>query len=772
MTRSPSRHARRTAASVALLLPALALVGPVLTVTATPATAAASVPLTVGADDLGQQGNGAGPSRAIAGPVSGPTAVQVASGRDHGYLLDEGGRVWAWGDNSLGQIGDGTSVVRTAPVELSLTDVLAVESGHYHGLAIRSGGTVWTWGYGTLGQLGLGTTTTRRTPTQVAGLTGIRQVVAGRDMSYALTATGTVLAWGNNVNGEIGDGTTTRRTSPVPVPGLSGIVELSAGRNHALALDASGGVWAWGDNQYGQVGNGSTVDARSPVRIASAGYAHVDAGAQHSIGVRADGTVATWGRGYRGALGLGSTATRLAPTVVPGLSGIVDAGDGRDQSFAITADGHVWAWGYNSAGELGDGTTTQRSSPVLLPLTGIADAVSGSAHTIFLPAAPGGNIPPTAAFTSACTGLACAFDASGSTDVDGTVVAYAWAFGDGTTGEGSAPAHVYAEPGTYVVTLTVTDDGAATGAVVDGVTVTAPAGNVPPTASFTPACTGLACAFDASGSTDVDGTVVAYAWAFGDGTTGEGSAPAHLYAEPGTYVVTLTVTDDDAATGARTVSVTVAEPGTATPVAYVASAVADANALTHRVTIPASVAAGDGLVLALTVNTSAAVAAPAGVTGWTLVEQVAGIGYSTTVWTRTAAIGDAGAVVSVGVSALSKGELAVGAYRSTGPGVVTASAGALETVSRAAHTTPAVPVAAEGSVLVSIWSDKSSATTAMTAPLGTTARLLSSGSSGGRITLLWADSAPAPGTAGGLVAVADSASSKATMVSLVLAPRP
>jgi PKD repeat protein len=88
------------------------------------------------------------------------------------------------------------------------------------------------------------------------------------------------------------------------------------------------------------------------------------------------------------------------------------------------------------------------------------------------------NQPPTAAFTSSCTNLACSFDATASSDPDGTIAGYAWTFGDTTTGTGATPSHTYGSAGTYSVTLTVTDNGGQTGSVTHSVSVTAPAGQL------------------------------------------------------------------------------------------------------------------------------------------------------------------------------------------------------------------------------------------------------------------------------------------------------
>jgi PKD repeat protein len=75
----------------------------------------------------------------------------------------------------------------------------------------------------------------------------------------------------------------------------------------------------------------------------------------------------------------------------------------------------------------------------------------------------GGNAPPSARFTATCSGFDCTFDASASSDFDGTIVDYQWVFGDGGTGSGLVTSHSFPAAGTYPVELTVTDDEGASG---------------------------------------------------------------------------------------------------------------------------------------------------------------------------------------------------------------------------------------------------------------------------------------------------------------------
>jgi LysM repeat protein len=76
------------------------------------------------------------------------------------------------------------------------------------------------------------------------------------------------------------------------------------------------------------------------------------------------------------------------------------------------------------------------------------------------------------------------FDGSASTDADGTIESYEWDFGDGSErGTGATVTHGYTSAGSYVVTLTVTDNCGASSQTTVDVTITGP---TPPSSSETP----------------------------------------------------------------------------------------------------------------------------------------------------------------------------------------------------------------------------------------------------------------------------------------------
>lgn len=164
--------------------------------------------------------------------------------------------------------------------------------------------------------------------------------------------------------------------------------------------------------------------------------------------------------------------------------------------------------------------------------------------------------------TTGKTGQPLNFSGSNSRDNDGTINAYTWNFGDGVTANGMNVSHSYGQVGTYEVTLTVTDNGGATGSSTFIVQIS-DAIKTPPVAAINGPANGVVSqplSFDGTGSKDSDGQITSYTWDFGDGTSANGFNVSHTYAVSGTYKVTLTVIDNDGLNAQATQVVVIEEP--------------------------------------------------------------------------------------------------------------------------------------------------------------------------------------------------------------------
>ena len=97
------------------------------------------------------------------------------------------------------------------------------------------------------------------------------------------------------------------------------------------------------------------------------------------------------------------------------------------------------------------------------------------------PDPPGPNEPPIAQFSMDVQDgeapLPVLFDASASSDPDGSVASYAWDFGDGGTGSGAQATHSFDEAGLFQITLTVVDDRGGTASTQAPVFVSTAAGS-------------------------------------------------------------------------------------------------------------------------------------------------------------------------------------------------------------------------------------------------------------------------------------------------------
>ncbi|HEY0997380.1 MAG TPA: PKD domain-containing protein, partial [Gemmatimonadaceae bacterium] len=234
-----------------------------------------------------------------------------------------------------------------------------------------------------------------------------------------------------------------------------------------------------------------------------------------------------------------------------------------DASASTDPEGSPLTFGWR----FGDGTAATLATPVATHeyATGgsytvtlvVSDAHGGTAEQTATVLA---NRPPVAAITRTpgADPLVVGFSAAGSSDPDGDVLTYAWTFGDGTTaGNEATVEHRYAASGSFTATVTVTDAHGATAQAPVSFTL-----NRAPVASFTTAggTTPLSIVLDASGSSDPDGDALTYAWDFGDGSSGVGVTASRSYAAPGTYTVTLTVTDPSGASNQANRAVTLNPP--------------------------------------------------------------------------------------------------------------------------------------------------------------------------------------------------------------------
>ncbi|MHB9287018.1 PKD domain-containing protein [Halobacteriales archaeon Cl-PHB] len=207
-----------------------------------------------------------------------------------------------------------------------------------------------------------------------------------------------------------------------------------------------------------------------------------------------------------------------------------------------------YEWDFDGDGEVDSDSTTPIAT-FAYPANGTSVATltvtdaAGYSDTATVEIGVDGNEPVAEAGedVSVQPGETVTLDGSASTDDIG-IASYEWDFGDDATDVGEVVTHVYADPGTYTVTLTVTDgvgnnDSDTLTVTIDGEKPTPDAG-----AQNRHGKVDEVLGFDASASTD-NGGIASYQWTFGDGTTATGVTTSHAYDAADIYTVTLTVVD-------------------------------------------------------------------------------------------------------------------------------------------------------------------------------------------------------------------------------------
>jgi gliding motility-associated-like protein len=236
-----------------------------------------------------------------------------------------------------------------------------------------------------------------------------------------------------------------------------------------------------------------------------------------------------------------------------------------DKTVKGTGAVSSWLW------DFGDGNTSTQQNPGhtytksgKFTVTLVVTDANGCRNSIVKKDFITPNPPPDASFSASDT-TSCdvpktiQFKAA----TTGSGYTYLWDFGDGGTATGDSPLHDYNNLGTYTVSLTVTDASGCSGKLRKNEYIflgkekpnmlsTKRTGCYPLTVGFT------------SGTTPGRFSVT-YDWDFGDGGTGTGPTPYHIYTKEGVYTVKVVAKGTNGCTDQveNTNYVTVYKPPTA-----------------------------------------------------------------------------------------------------------------------------------------------------------------------------------------------------------------
>lgn len=234
---------------------------------------------------------------------------------------------------------------------------------------------------------------------------------------------------------------------------------------------------------------------------------------------------------------------------------------GQPVIFASTGSGDpdgdalsfVWAFGDGtSGGGVSVAKTFASPGPFIVTLTASdgRGGVATTTHAIAIAPPAQTNASPSAVILSAdrvAAGQPLLLNGGASSDPDGDPLAFLWSFEGGGTAAGESASHTFAGAGTFTVSLTVTDGRGGSDTATRSIRVDEATANRAPRAVIGGAgagVTGVELIVDGRGSSDPEGDALTFAWTSGvAGASSAGATAAFTYDQPGTFTVTLTVTD-------------------------------------------------------------------------------------------------------------------------------------------------------------------------------------------------------------------------------------
>jgi alpha-tubulin suppressor-like RCC1 family protein len=132
-----------------------------------------------------------------------------------------------------------------------------------------------------------------------------------------------------------------------------GVTSVALGEQHTCALLANQRVECWGDNKHGQsAAPKELLKTPQPTLVPGlSGVLQLALGSRHSCALLAGGTVHCWGDNSRGQLGVTSIGSSPTPIPVEGLSGVTFLAAGGKTTCALTSDKKMLCWGDGEHGQ-------------------------------------------------------------------------------------------------------------------------------------------------------------------------------------------------------------------------------------------------------------------------------------------------------------------------------------------------------------------------------------------------------------------------------------
>lgn len=329
---------------------------------------------------------------------------------------------------------------------------------------------------------------------------------------------------------------------------------------------SANGVASWNGSSWSALGSGTT---HTVYAVTEYDGDLIAGGSFHTAGGISAMRIASWNGSSWSTLGAGICCGSVDDLTVYG--GDLIAGGNFYQAGGLSAE-NVAKWNGSGWSTLGSGMNGMVRALTAyggnLIAGGSFSTAGGGEASKIAQWNDGTNEPPTADAGGPYSGkvaTSIAFDASGSSDADGTIVQYAWDWdNNGSYDEFNAvptASHSWPSEGNYTVGLKVTDDDTAFDEDDASVTV---AENAPPVADAGGPYSGEAgenISFDASDSYDPDGTITQYAWDWDNNGSYDNfySVPTttHSWPSNGNYTVGLRVTDNDSQTDEDDADVTI-----------------------------------------------------------------------------------------------------------------------------------------------------------------------------------------------------------------------